>query len=173
MKLLRLAPSLKEALAAYRDLLSREHRPIYLGFGGFYALWVYHTYSKPGVDDGLNIGLARRSAFRARQFAERLVTARIRSTVVPALVSQPPGTKLWRLVSWLPPKIRDGVYGQIIADMREECFDALKAGDKARFRWACLGGHWAAVWITVKLISSWFLSLLGLWKGFEWLRRVP
>ena len=41
----------------------------------------------------------------------------------------------------LPTKVFERIVGQIIADMREECFDALRDGNFPRYRAASTHGH--------------------------------
>jgi hypothetical protein len=52
------------------------------------------------------------------------------------VIQKPPGFSLERFLRFLvSKKSYERVYGQIIADMREEYFEALHAGEKRKARW--------------------------------------
>lgn len=66
-------------------------------------------------------------------------------------------------------RVVERVYGQIVADMREECHDAISANDALEYRRALLRGRLALVWASIKLIASALGKTLAVWRIIKFL----
>jgi hypothetical protein len=82
-----------------------------------------------------------------------------------------PGARIEKLLDWVPASARTEVFGQTIADMREDCREALTAGGNWRYRWTWLCGVFSVFmafvrWGVPKALSAMKLlkSLAEIWK---------
>lgn len=83
-------------------------------------------------------------------------------------VSLPPASQLDAMLRFvLPARTYEQVFGQIITDMRDECFQALAAGRRWHARWI----HWRVYIILAATLIVWVPAVLGkrllaMWKAF-------
>jgi hypothetical protein len=76
-----------------------------------------------------------------------------------------PGTVAETIVRWLPGKASQQVFGQIIADMRQEYIEAVASGNRRRQRIVWMRGHLHLVLAFVPYVCSVAIKrALEIWK---------
>jgi len=113
----------------------------------------------------------RRDAFEQQalsilgtSFAAPVIASRKASSMK---VSGPPGGRIGSLLRLLlPPKVFERIAAQTIADMREECFEALQRRDKPLYVAALIRGHVAIfIAIILWLWCAFGRQLFEIWKA--------
>jgi hypothetical protein len=82
-------------------------------------------------------------------------------------VTQAPGARAERVLAWLPgdKETKVKVFGQTIADMREEYIEAIAAGNALRQRAVWLRGHIALAFTFVAYVGSLTVKrVIEVWK---------
>jgi hypothetical protein len=78
-----------------------------------------------------------------------------------------PGAYLRRVLAWVPASARKEIFGQTIADMREDCQEALATGGKWRYRWVWLCGVFSVFIAFVRWAVPALLGALKLAKTVQ------
>jgi hypothetical protein len=79
----------------------------------------------------------------------------------------PPGAMALRLLAWfVSPRTIERVYGQTVADMREEHIEALAARRPRRARWISIRGHLSLLITSLELLPiSLARRIYEIWKA--------